>query len=119
MVHPTSHGKLLTGWHMHNSDSSRLPVRALIFLAAPHRGMNVDVLRSVVKNEPPKQLIEELAPDSPTLKEINVQFMEISRDIDILTCLETLKTKTLVWNVSGDFSSEETKKLELEGLVLT
>lgn len=81
--------------------------------------MNVDVLRSVVKNEPPKQLIEELAPDSPTLKEINVQFMEISRDIDILTCLETLKTKTLVWNVSGVFSLEEAKKLELKGLLLT
>ncbi|KAL1853922.1 hypothetical protein Daus18300_011664 [Diaporthe australafricana] len=62
--------------------------------------MNIDVLRNVVKNDPPRHLIEELSPDSPTLKEINEAFMEISRDIDILTCFETRKTKTLVRDAS-------------------
>lgn len=74
-------------------------MRALVFLAAPHRGMNIDVLRTVVKNEPPKHLVEELAPDSPTLKEMNEAFMGIAKDIDILTCFETQKTKTLAWDV--------------------
>lgn len=70
--------------------------------------MNIDALRTVVKNEPPKHLIEELAPESPTLKEMNEAFMEIAKDIDILTCYETESTRTLAWDV-GDKQPENLK----------
>ena len=73
--------------------------------------MNVDVLRSVVKNDPPKHLIEELSPDSPTLKEINERFEEIARDMDILTCFETQKTKTLVRDVCVDPLAPKASKI--------
>lgn len=87
-----------------DSDSSRLPVRGIIFLAAPHRGMNVEFLRAIVKNEPPEQLVNELAVRSPTLKELNERFKQVAHDIKILTCYETQKTKTLERDVSPALS---------------
>jgi hypothetical protein len=61
--------------------------------------MNVDALRTLVKDEPPRQLIDELAPGSPTLEDLNDRFMNIAQDIDILTCFETRRTKTVVFDV--------------------
>lgn len=78
-----------------------MPVIAIVFLAAPHRGMDVDVLRTIVKvNDPPRELIQELGqPTSSILNELNERFMRIAQEIEILACFETLETKTVVWDV--------------------
>lgn len=88
--------------YQRNLDSSRLPVRAIVFLAAPHRGMDVQALRTLVgyPHTPSRQLIEELDPRSPTLNDMNERFMPIAQDIDILTCFETLMTKSVAFDES-------------------
>ncbi|KAI0968538.1 ankyrin repeat-containing domain protein, partial [Xylaria arbuscula] len=90
-------------------DSSRLPVRAIIFLEAPHRGMDTKALRNVVKNTPPEHLIAELSPESETLKSLNEGFSTFAQDITILSCYENRPSKTVVfdeatqkWTRSGE-----------------
>lgn len=71
----------------------------MIFLAAPHRGLNVTALKTLVKGEPSERLIEELRAESATLTDLNRGFAYIAKDIEILTCYETKPTKTAI-NVS-------------------
>jgi hypothetical protein len=61
--------------------------------------MQVDALRTLVKDEPPRQLVDELAYNSPTLTEMNERFVNIVGDLDMLTCFETVKTKTVAFDV--------------------
>jgi hypothetical protein len=61
--------------------------------------MDVDALKTLVKNEPTQELIYELRKESPTLQELNERFGDVARDIDILTCFETQKTNTVVYDV--------------------
>ncbi|KAJ8126824.1 hypothetical protein O1611_g6814 [Lasiodiplodia mahajangana] len=90
------------------SDSSRLPVRAIIFLAAPHRGMDIKALQNVVRNTPPEHLVAELAPESETLKLLNEGFSTFAQDITILSCYENRLTKMMVFD-------ESTKKWSRSG----
>jgi hypothetical protein len=64
--------------------------------------MDVQALRTLVgyPHTPSRQLIEELDPRSPTLNDMNERFMPIAQDIDILTCFETLMTKSVAFDVS-------------------
>ena len=94
--------KALTGVENMGIARSRLPVRAFIFLGAPHRGLNVTALQTLVKGEPPSKLIAELEADSATLTDLNQGFAHVAKDIDILTCYETRSTKTAI-NVSSCF----------------
>ena len=80
-------------------NKSRLPVRAIVFLGAPHRGLNVDAISTLVKDNPTERLIEELRSESTTLTDLNQRFSQVAKDIDILTCYEAKHTKTIV-NVS-------------------
>lgn len=75
---------------------SRLPVRGIIFLAPPHRGLDIDALRILVKGEPTEALIMELKSQSPTLTWLNQSFAQFARDIDILTCYENKPTNTVI-----------------------
>ncbi|OBT72109.1 hypothetical protein VF21_09192 [Pseudogymnoascus sp. 05NY08] len=77
-------------------NSSRLPVREIIFLAAPHRGLNIAALQTLVKGEATEQMVLELQSESPTLTWLNQSFTRFARDIDILTCYETKPTKTAI-----------------------
>jgi hypothetical protein len=61
--------------------------------------MDVDALKTLVKNEPTQELIYELRKESPTLQELNERFGDVARDIDILTFFETQKTNTVVYDV--------------------
>lgn len=61
--------------------------------------MDVTALQNVVKNSPPEQLVEELRPESETLKLLNEGFSRTAQDIDILTCYETRPTKTMAFDV--------------------
>jgi len=78
------------------SDPSRLPVRTIIFLAAPHRGLNVAAMQTLVKGKAPERLVNELSESSAVLREINTRFGRIARDTDILSCFETKPTKTAI-----------------------
>ena len=76
---------------------SRLPVRAIVFLAAPHRGLNVDALQTLVMGQATANMINELRAESPTLREITNRFRDIAEgNIDILTCYEQRPTKTVI-----------------------
>lgn len=77
-------------------NSSRLPVRAIVFLAAPHRGLNINALQTLVKQKPTETLVMELKAGSPTLTDLNNRFAHFARDINILTCYETIMTKTVI-----------------------
>lgn len=85
--------------------SSRLPVREIIFLAAPHRGLNITALQTLVKGEATERMISELISESPTLTWLNQSFTQFARDIDILTCYENKPTKTAI-NVNGVWKRE-------------
>ncbi len=75
---------------------SRLPVRAIIFLAAPHRGLNIGALQTLVMGQATEGMINELREDSPTLRDLTSRFRDIVDDIDVLTCYEQRPTKTVV-----------------------
>ena len=74
--------------------NSRLPVREIIFLGAPHRGLNVKALETLVEFQPTEDLIRELRPGSPTLTSLNNRFKDVVKDVHILTCYELHRTKT-------------------------
>ena len=78
------------------SNSSRIPVRDIIFLAAPHRGLNITALQTLVRGKETEQMVLELKSESPTLTWLNQGFTRFARDIDILTCYETKPTKTAI-----------------------
>jgi len=78
------------------SNPSRLPVRTIVFLAGPHRGLNVTAMQTLVKGQAAQALVDELAVRSRTLNEINQRFAHIAGDIEILTCYETKPTKTAI-----------------------
>lgn len=80
-----------------SSPMSRLPVRAIIFLAAPHKGLNVDALQTLVMGQATEGMINELRAESPTLRDLTSRFRDIVEDnIDLLTCYEQRPTKTIV-----------------------
>jgi hypothetical protein len=56
---------------------STLPIRLIVFLATPHHGLDVDTLRTIIMQEPPKTLIFELGRQSPTLKNTRPLFREV------------------------------------------
>ncbi|KFY85713.1 hypothetical protein V500_08165 [Pseudogymnoascus sp. VKM F-4518 (FW-2643)] len=86
-------------------NSSRIPVREIIFLAAPHRGLNITALQTLVRGKATEQMVLELKSESPTLTWLNQGFTRFARDIDILTCYETKPTKTAI-DVDGVWARE-------------
>jgi hypothetical protein len=83
----------------HDSNRTRLPIKLLIFLAAPHRGMDIEALKTMIKSDPPQQLVNEIGPESPTLKDMHDRFRRVSVHMQILSVYETLKTPTVVYDV--------------------
>ncbi len=76
--------------------SSRLPVRSIIFLGAPHKGLHTAALETLVKSKPTEDMIRELRAESPTLTELNDSFRFVARNLDIVTCYELKKSKTAI-----------------------
>ncbi|GME51663.1 hypothetical protein M1813_007436 [Neofusicoccum parvum] len=102
--------KALTDVTSKGLNSHRLPVRAIIFLGAPHNGLASDsykILETLVKGRVTQQLVTELKTDSPTLRDLSARFIPIAKEIEILTCYETMETKTVVqengvWKREGE-----------------
>jgi hypothetical protein len=62
--------------------------------------MNTEMLRTMIKGQPPEQLIEELAVKSKILKDQRKSFRTASSRFSILSVYETLETPTLKFDVS-------------------
>lgn len=75
---------------------SRLPVPAIIFFGAPHRGLETTALETIVKMRPSEDLVKELQTQSPTLRELNDKFRHVVKNTDVLTCYETIPTRTAI-----------------------
>ena len=63
--------------------SSRLPVRSIIFLGAPHKGLDITALETLVKTQPSEDIVRELKAESPTLTELNDKFRYVAKNIDM------------------------------------
>ena len=79
------------------SHASPFPVCCVVFLGAPHRGLDVKALETLVKSKPTEDLIRELKSDSPTLTHLNKNFPNVVSDIRIISCYEKHPTPTVVW----------------------
>ncbi|KAK8244691.1 hypothetical protein HDK90DRAFT_166251 [Phyllosticta capitalensis] len=86
------------------SYASRLPVRAILFLAAPHKGINVEALETLVNGRPSQMMIAELRTGSPTLLDLNAKFAEVAYGIEIHSFFETMETPTVRQNENGILS---------------
>ncbi|ELR02697.1 hypothetical protein VC83_08432 [Pseudogymnoascus destructans] len=99
--------KALTGIGPMGIPTSRLPVRAVIFLAAPHRGLNIDALQTLLMGQATEAMINELRADSPILRDLTSRFRDIVEDnVDLLTCYEQRPTKTVVKGADGIWRRE-------------
>ncbi|KAL8835307.1 MAG: hypothetical protein Q9170_003362 [Blastenia crenularia] len=85
---------------------SRLPVRSIIFLGAPHKGLHITALETLVESQPTEDMVRELKAESPTLTELNDKFRYVAKDMDILTCYELGPTKTAIKMPDGSWKRE-------------
>lgn len=86
-------------------------VDAVIFFGAPHRGLNITAMESVMKGTPSADLIRELGWQSPTIQKLNNGFRHVCENLDILTIYEKTPTATLRKSNSGRL--ERTGPLEM------
>lgn len=69
-------------------------MRSIIFLGAPHKGLNTSALETLVLSKPTEDMVKELKAESPTLTELSDKFRFVAENIDIVTCYEMKKTRT-------------------------
>ncbi|KFY69275.1 hypothetical protein V498_10499 [Pseudogymnoascus sp. VKM F-4517 (FW-2822)] len=74
---------------------ARLPVRTLIFFGAPHNGLEVTALETLVKGRPTQTLVSELKRESPTLTGLSERFRHVAKDMTIHTYYESRPTSTV------------------------
>lgn len=69
-----------------------------MFFSVPNRGLNIDALRSMVEGQPNSRLVEDLDPESLTLRLLHREFSDHFRfeDSPIISIFETKRTKTVV-----------------------
>ncbi|CAD6592661.1 MAG: hypothetical protein ASARMPREDX12_006341 [Alectoria sarmentosa] len=79
----------------HRRGSIRPTVRSIIFFGAPHRGLEIATMQSMVQGTPSEDLIRELRMRSPTLERLNDGFRRVFEDVDILTIFEMEPTASL------------------------
>ena len=76
---------------------SQLPVRAIIFLGVPHRGLEMTGIETLVKGKPTQTLVNELKAGSPTLMDLNSRFAYVIKGLDLFcTFYETQPTNTII-----------------------
>jgi hypothetical protein len=62
--------------------------------------MNIEALRTMIMDQPPEQLVGELAENSTTLKDLHNRFRIASSKMHILSVYETVPTPTVTFDVS-------------------
>ena len=68
----------------------------VVFLGAPHRGLDNKALQTLVMPELSKDIVDELGEQSSTLTDLNENFARIAHDLQILSCYELRPTPTVV-----------------------
>lgn len=68
----------------------------MVFLGAPHRGLDNKALQTLVMPEFSKDIVDELGEQSSTLTDLNENFAKIAHDLQILSCYELRPTPTVV-----------------------
>jgi hypothetical protein len=68
----------------------------VVFLGAPHRGLDNKALQTLVMPEFSKDIVDELGEQSSTLTDLNENFAKIAHDLQILSCYELRPTPTVV-----------------------
>lgn len=86
-------------------------VKAVMFFGAPHRGLNITAMQSILNGTPSAELIRELGWQSPTIQRLNNAFRHLCEGFDILSIYEKRPTATLCKSESG--SLERTGPLEM------
>ena len=86
-------------------------VKAVIFFGAPHRGLNITAMQSILNGTPSAELIRELGWQSPTIQRLNSTFSHLYEGLDILSIYEKKPTATLCKSESGGL--ERTGPLEM------
>ena len=70
-------------------------VDAVIFFGAPHRGLNITAIQSIMNGTPSAELISELGWQSPTMQRLNDGFRLVCEGLEILAIYEKNPTPTL------------------------
>ncbi|KAI9688281.1 MAG: hypothetical protein M1820_010293 [Bogoriella megaspora] len=78
-----------------------------IFFGAPNGGLETTALETLVKGQPAADLVDQLKPDSPTLRDLSRDFIRVSRDMRVLAIYELQKTKTVIRKPDGKWSRDE------------
>ena len=78
-------------------------VDAVIFFGAPHRGLNINAMHSIMKDTPSAELIRELGWQSPTMQRLNNGFRRVCEGLEILAVYEKRPTKTLSVSEFGQY----------------
>ena len=86
-------------------------VKAVIFFGAPHRGLNITAMQSILNGTPSAELVRELGWQSPTTQRLNKGFRHLCEGLDILSIYEKRPTATLCKSESGGL--ERTGPLEM------
>lgn len=81
-----------------------LVLPCVIFLGTPHRGLETETLTTLVKKEPSRDIVEELRPDSPTLRDLNDQFRRLAGQMNIVTFYELATTPTVEQGPDGKWT---------------
>ncbi|OBT46051.1 hypothetical protein VE00_03699 [Pseudogymnoascus sp. WSF 3629] len=93
---------------------SHLPVRTLIFFGAPHNGLEVTALETLVKGRPTQTLISELKRESPTLTGLSERFRHVAKDMTIHTYYESRPTSTVAEGPDGQWERRGEAKVMVE-----
>jgi ankyrin repeat protein/pimeloyl-ACP methyl ester carboxylesterase len=89
-------------------DKSRqpLPVRSLIFFGAPHRGLEITAIKTLVDGTPSEEIVQELKKQSPTLTRLNDDFRHLHGDLEILTIFELEDTPSVRESPNGEWQQD-------------
>jgi len=69
-------------------------IRAIVFFGAPHKGLDIDALRTITQGKPTEELIRDLSPTSGLLLSLNDMFRAFSDSVVLISCYETNETPT-------------------------
>ena len=80
-----------------------LPVRSLAFFGAPHRGLGIVAIKTLVDGTSLEDIVQELRKQSPTWTRLNDDFRYLHADLEILTIFELEDTPSVIETPGGEW----------------